>query len=60
VVGDAPTAADFALGASLPYSADIDLPISDFPAIVRWHERLSSLRGWKQPFDDSNFIRSYD
>jgi glutathione S-transferase len=60
VVGDAPTAADFALGASLPYSADIELPISNFPAIERWYERLSSLRGWKQPFDESNFLRCND
>jgi Glutathione S-transferase len=50
VVGEAPTAADFALGASLPYAEAIGLPIADHAEIGKWYERLSGLRGWRDPF----------
>lgn len=51
VVGAAPTAADFALGAAFPYAGEIALPLAPFPAIRAWYERLSALPGWASPFD---------
>lgn len=56
VVGKAPTAADFALGASLPFAELIELPISDYAEIASWSARLSELRGWSRPFAELTSI----
>ncbi|MGK6306129.1 glutathione S-transferase family protein [Variovorax sp. DT-64] len=53
LLGDALTVADFAVGAALPYAEGARIPLSDFPAIARWHERLNALPGWRDPFGAS-------
>ena len=50
LLGDALTVADFAVGAALPYAQGARIPLGDFPAIARWHERLNELPGWRDPF----------
>ncbi|RST55374.1 glutathione S-transferase family protein [Variovorax sp. MHTC-1] len=50
LLGDALTVADFAVGAALPYAKGAYIPLADFPAVVRWHERLNELPAWRAPF----------
>lgn len=50
LLGDALTVADFAVGAALPYAKDAHIPLADFPAVARWHERLNELPAWRAPF----------
>jgi glutathione S-transferase len=50
LVGDRPTAADFAVGAALPYAERAQLPLEGFPGIARWKDRLDALPGWREPF----------
>lgn len=50
LVGDALTVADFAVAITLPYAQDAHIPLDDFPAIRRWHERLNALEAWREPF----------
>jgi len=50
VVGDSLTVADFALAITLPYAEKARLPLADFPAIARWHDRLNALPAWRDPF----------
>lgn len=50
LVGDGLTIADFAVGITLPYAKDAHIPLADFPAVNRWHERLNALEAWREPF----------
>ena len=50
LVGDAPSVADFAVGVTLPYAAKAHIPLSDFPAVARWHDRLNEIEAWRQPY----------
>jgi glutathione S-transferase len=50
LVGDSPTIADFAVAVSLPYAEKSAIPLDEFPAICRWHDRLSELDAWREPF----------
>jgi glutathione S-transferase len=50
LVGDRPTAADFAVGAALPYAERAQLPLDGFHEIARWKTRLESLPAWSNPF----------
>lgn len=50
LLGDALTVADFAVGAALPYAKGAYIPLVDFPAVFRWHERLNELPAWRAPF----------
>jgi glutathione S-transferase len=50
LVGDSVTAADFALGASLPYAEDAHIPLEGFGAIARWKSRLDALPAWADPY----------
>lgn len=50
LLGDRITVADFATAVALPYAADANIPLSEFPNIVRWHDRLSELPAWRDPF----------
>jgi glutathione S-transferase len=49
-VGHAPTIADFALGASLPYAVEARIPLSEFSNVERWYAALNELPGWSDPF----------
>jgi glutathione S-transferase len=42
--------ADFRMAAFLPYNDVARLPLSDFPAVHRWHQRLMALPAWADPF----------
>ncbi len=50
LVGDAPTIADFAVAASLPWAAESRIPLGDYPAVVRWHDRLNEIDAWREPY----------
>jgi glutathione S-transferase len=50
LLGDALSIADFAVSAALPWAQEADLPLDKFPSIGRWHDRLSALEGWREPF----------
>jgi glutathione S-transferase len=50
LVGDRPTAADFAVGAALPYAERAQIPLEGFAEIARWKSRLDALPAWSDPF----------
>lgn len=50
LIGNRLTLADFAVAVSLPYAGQSAIPLSDFPAIRRWHARLEELPAWRAPF----------
>ena len=50
LVGEAMTVADFKVAMALPYAAEARLPLSDYPAVLRWHDRLNALEAWREPF----------
>ena len=50
LVGGKLSVADFSVGVLLPWAGEIDLPIEDFPNVVRWHGRMMTLPGWREPF----------
>lgn len=52
VAGEKLSVADFSVGVLLPWAREIRLPIEDFPNIVRWHERMMALPGWREPFPE--------
>jgi len=49
-VEDSLTVADFALAVTVPYWSACRLSVADFPSIERWHDRLSELPEWREPF----------
>jgi len=50
LVGDAPTVADFAVAVALPAADEAHIPLSEFPAVARWHDRLNGIEAWRNPF----------
>ncbi|HET7162308.1 MAG TPA: glutathione S-transferase family protein [Rhodanobacteraceae bacterium] len=50
LVGDAITVADFAVAIALPYAERAHIPLHEFPAVQRWHDRLNELDAWREPF----------
>lgn len=50
LVGHSLTMADFAVAAMLPYAERARIPLDEFPAVRRWHERLNGLDAWREPF----------
>lgn len=52
LVGDAPTIADFGIGAVFAYADAARIPLDGFPAIAAWVDRLDGLRGWRDPFPE--------
>ena len=50
LLGERITVADFATAVALPYAADANIPLNEFPNIVRWHDRLCELPAWRDPF----------
>ena len=41
------TIADFALGSWVPMARALQLPVEEYPEIVRWYGRLASLPAWQ-------------
>jgi glutathione S-transferase len=50
LMGDRLSLADFSVGICLPYAEKAQLPIDEFPHIKCWHDRLSELDGWTNPW----------
>jgi glutathione S-transferase len=50
LVGNSMTIADFAVAAMLPYAESARIPLDEFPAVRRWHERLNEIDAWREPF----------
>lgn len=50
ILGDTLTVADFAVGITLPYAERAHIPVKEFHEIERWHDRLNTLPGWREPF----------
>jgi glutathione S-transferase len=51
LLGDTLTVADFAVATTLPYAQAAHIPIADFTAMQRWHDRLMELPAWRAPFE---------
>lgn len=50
LVEDKLSVADFCVAVALPYAAQAQMPLQEFPAVVRWHDRLNELEAWREPF----------
>lgn len=50
LIGDTLTVADFALATALPDAERARIPLDEFPAIRRWHDRLTEVDAWREPF----------
>jgi glutathione S-transferase len=50
LVADRLSVADFAVGIYMPYATRANIPLNDFPAIARWHDRLNEMPAWREPF----------
>jgi glutathione S-transferase len=50
LLGDLLTIADFATAVTLPYAKKAQIPLSEFPNVARWHDRLNELPAWRDPF----------
>lgn len=48
LVGNAPTLADFAVGAGLTHAKAIDLPLAEYPNIIAWNTRVMDLEGFRK------------
>ncbi|PPB80291.1 glutathione S-transferase [Albidovulum inexpectatum] len=51
IVGDGPTIADFSCCGYLFYPEPFGFDRTDWPNIDRWLDNVSSLPGWKHPYD---------
>ena len=52
LLGERLSLADFAVAVTLPYAQEAEIPVADFPAIERWHDRLAELPAWRQPLPE--------
>jgi len=43
--------ADFRMAVFLPFNDVASLPLTDYPAVAAWHERLMALPAWADPFE---------
>lgn len=50
LVSDNLSVADFAVAVTLPYAREAAIPLDNFPTVREWHERLSELPAWRDPF----------
>jgi glutathione S-transferase len=50
LVGNRLTYADFRVATALPFATASRLPVDGYPRIIEWHERLSQLPAWSNPF----------
>ena len=50
LVGDGITVADFSVAITLPYADQADMPLSEFPVVRRWLDRLNAIEAWREPF----------
>ncbi|HET7663002.1 MAG TPA: glutathione S-transferase family protein [Rhodanobacteraceae bacterium] len=52
LVGDTLSIADFAVASPLPFAETAHIPLHEFPAIERWHDRLCELDAWREPYPE--------
>ena len=45
------TIADLSLAGYMFYDGELGVDLNDYPNILKWRERISSLPGWKGPYD---------
>jgi glutathione S-transferase len=50
LLGDRVSYADFRVATPLPFAAGAGLPLSEFPNVRRWHDRLWDIDAWRDPF----------
>lgn len=50
LVGNRLSYADFRVATLFPFSRRGELPIAEFPNVVRWYARLAALHAWREPF----------
>jgi glutathione S-transferase len=50
LVGNGLTVADFSVAVVLPYADEARMPLDEFPAVCRWHDRLCEFDAWRKPF----------
>jgi glutathione S-transferase len=48
------TYADFRVASALPFAREAELPVDDYPNIMKWHDRLLQLDAWRTPFEGLN------
>lgn len=48
VAGPELTAADFSLGAVVSSAEPLGVPLDAYPNVVRWHDELTQLPGWRE------------
>jgi glutathione S-transferase len=48
IVGDQLTLADFAIAPALTYIEQARLPVTQYPKLMAWLDRVSQLDAWKQ------------
>ena len=51
LVGGRVTVADFSLLGYLYFDEHTGIPLSDYPLILAWRERVAALPGWRAPYD---------
>jgi glutathione S-transferase len=50
ILGDAPTVADFSVAMALPFAREADIPLREFPEVLRWHDQLNAMEAWRDPY----------
>jgi glutathione S-transferase len=50
LLGDHLTVADFAVAVTVPYAAQIQLPVDGMENIARWASQLDEIPAWRDPF----------
>ncbi len=50
LLGGALSIADFSVAVALPYAEAARMPLAEFPAVRRWHDRLNTFESWRDPF----------
>jgi glutathione S-transferase len=52
LAGDTLTIADVSAAVTLPWAAKANIPVADFANVQRWHDDLSRLDGWRDPWPE--------
>ena len=50
IVGEQPSVVDFAVGGFLPDAEAAQIPLAEYPEVVRWYAELFELPAWRDPY----------
>jgi glutathione S-transferase len=50
ILGDTPTVSDFSIAMALPFAKDAQIPLGEFPEVVRWYSQIDALPAWRDPY----------